>query len=276
MAISKRTKQPRGYEAQDIKFLAIADGVQPPLEAMAAPYLPVVEEDKLLESWFTVWAGQIVAFDRTNFGAETKNETNKKWLVPANGGTAATVTYTADDIGEVIDIDAYEAGDATPVVGAGAASKSIAANFPAGFAPYNFFNSATPLIYRNFELQSKVGFLTDFFIEVPLLHDQTSGASVVAGQNQSTLDTGELVQAGVLGFPVFWNPATDSVDQICGRCVRIDAISAIDALDKVITVPGLNLPGTGTSGRQVHENVYLYGSTTTKVVYKAKINITLL
>lgn len=271
MAITKRTKQPRGYEVQGIKFLELAEGVQPPLEAKPAPYLPFLEEDKLMEAWFVVEAGQIVAFDRTALNGETGQVTNKKWLVPANGGAAQTVTYAADDVGEVADIDEYNSGNVTVVAAAGAASKQIAANFPAGFAPYKYYSSSHPLVYRNFDLQPNVGFITDYFIEIPLIHDNDT----VVGQEQSTLETGHLVQAGPLGWAVKWVNGSDSVEQICGRCVRTEAISVKDSLDKVLTVPGLSLPGTGTSGLQVHENVYLYG-TTTLVSRKAKINITLL
>jgi len=269
MAISKRVKQPRGYEVQGIEYLELAEGVQPPLECIPAPYLAVVEEDKLFETWRVIQAGTIVAFDKTNFASETLQVTNKKWLVPANGGSDKTVTYAAADIDETIDIDSYEAANVEAVAAAGAATKQIAANFPAGFAPYAFFSSAAQLLYHNFKLQNTVGFITDYFIELPLVWD-TGSTSVT----QATLDTGHLVKPGASGEVVKWVNGNDSVDQIVGRCVRTDAIAVKDALNKVLTVPGLNLPGTGSSGRMLHENVYLRG-TTTLVTRKAKINITL-
>lgn len=270
MAITKKAKQPRGYEVQGIKYLELSEGVQPPLEAIAAPYLPVIEEDKLMETWFVIEAGQIVAFDMTALNSETKQVTNKKWLVQANGGAAQVVTYAANDVGEVIGIDSYNTGDPAAVAAAGAATKNIAANIPAGFAPYKFYTSAAEKIYHNFKLQHAVGFVTDYFIEVPLIYD-TGATSTV----QSTLETGHLVKPSTKGYPIKWVNGTDSVEQICGRCVRTDAIAVKDALDKVLVVPGLKLPGTGTSGKQLHEDVSLSG-TSTKVTRKAKINITLL
>ena len=268
--ITKASKVPRGYDVQGAKFLYIADGIQPPMEAIAARYLPVVEEDKIHESWFTVKAGNIVAFDKTLLDSETApTKTNQKWLVLANGGTAQTVTYAADDVGVVLDIDELEAGNLKAVAGAGAASKQIAANIPAGFAPYNFYNSADELLLHNFKLQNTVGFLCRGLIELPLDHDTSS--TVVT---QATLDTGHIVASGASGEPIKWINGSTSVEQIVGRAVRVDGIAARDALDKVLTVPGFRLPGTGTSGRQLHEDVYLFG-TTTLVSRRVRINITL-
>lgn len=272
MAITKRSKSDRIWQVQETKFLALSPGVQPPLESVPAPYLPFVKYDRAFDAWRVIEAGQIVAFDRSslNGGAVA----NLKWLVPANGGAAQVVTYSANDVSECADIDGYEAGVPAVVAAAGAASKNIAANIPAGFAPYDYFSGAHELVYHNFKLQGAVGFVTDYLIELPLEFD-SGAAGVAQGQDQSTIVTGCLLKSGPLGWPVFWDPTTDTVDQIVGRAVRVDPITVKDALDKVVTVPGLALTGTGTGGRQTHENGYLLG-TTTKVTRKVKINITLL
>lgn len=268
--ITKASKVPRGYDVQGAKFLYIADGIQPPMEAIAARYLPVVEEDKIHESWFTVKAGNIVAFDKTLLNSETApTKTNQKWLVLANGGAAQTVTYAADDVGAVLDIDELEAGNLKAVVATGAASKQIAANIPAGFAPYNFYNTADELLLHNFKLQNTVGFLCRGLIELPLEFD--TGADT---DSQGTLDTGHIVASGVFGEPIRWINGSTSVEQLVGRAVRVDGIATRDALDKVLTVPGFRLPGTGTAGRQLHEDVYLFG-TTVLVSRRVRINITL-
>lgn len=276
MAIIKQTKQPRGYTVQDVKYLELSEGVQPPLEAIPAPYLATIEEDKYMESFYVVDAGQIVAFDQTLLGSEGTPTTNHKWVVPANGGTHQQIVYATNDVSQVVDLDSYISNPADP--SAVAATKTttgyVAANFPAGFAPYKYYTSAAQLIYRNFNLQSRVGFICDYFSEIPLIHD-TGSSGTPSGQSQATVDTGHLLMAGPLGWAVKWISGSSSVEQIVGRCVRADAIAVTDSLDKVLTVPGLKLPGTATSGRQLHENVYLYG-TTTLVSRKAKINITLL
>ena len=267
MAITKVQKVPRGHDVQGIRYLEISEGVQPPMEAIPAYYLPVLEEDKLLEVWKVLRAGTIVAFDKTALNSETEQLTNKKWLVPANGGSATTVTYSADDVDLVLDIDELNSGAETLVAASGAASKSIAANFPAGFAPYDYYSSAIEKLYMNFTIQHRVGFLTDYLVEVPLIFD--TGAT---SATQGTIETGCLVQPGADGEPVFFDPSSDSVDQVCGRVVRVDPVGVVDALDKVMTVPGFRLPGTGTSGKKLHEDVYLDG-TSTKVARMARINI---
>lgn len=270
-SITKATKVPRGYDVQGAKFLHISDGVQPPLESIPALYLPVVEEDKLLESWIVLKQGKIVALDKTALHSESGvSRNNLKWLVLANGAAAQTVTYTANDVGIVADIDELQDNGAiVAVTAAGAASKQIAANIPAGFLPYNAYNAAAEYVYHNFKLQNTIGFLCRGHIELPLDYD--TGATSVT---QATLDIGHLVKPGANGEPVKWVNGSDSVEQIVGRAVRVHGIEAKDALDKVLTVPGFSLPGTGTSGRKLHEHVYLAG-TTDLVSRMVRINITL-
>lgn len=271
-SITKSAKSPRGYDVQGAKFLYVADGIQPPLELIPAWYLPVVEEDKLQEAWFVIKAGKIVALDRTLLNGETLTTTNRlnlKWLVLANGGAAQSITYAASDVGTVIDIDQLEAGDIDEVPAAATPTKQVAANFPAGFAPYNYYSSAHEKIYHNFKLQNTVGFITRGHIEIPLEYD--TGATSVT---QATLEVGHLVKPGANGEPVKFVHGSHSVDQIVGRAVQVLPISVVDALDKVLTVPGFRLPGTGTSGKQLHEDTNLVG-TSNKVTRKVRINITL-
>lgn len=272
--VTKASKSPRGYDVQGAKFLYVADGIQPPLECIPAWYLPVGEEDKLQEAFFVIKAGVIVALDRTLLNAEvmTDNRLNQKWLVPANGAEATghAIAYTASDDNLTLDLDELDAGSIKVVLSTTrTVTKKIAVNFPAGFAPYNYYGSSAEKVFHNFKLQNTVGFITRGHIEIPLEYD--TGATTVT---QATLETGHLIRPGNNGEPVKWVSGTDSVEQIVGRAVRTDKIAAVDALDKVLTVPGFRLPGTGTAGRQLHEDVDLVG-TTTKVSRKVRIDITL-
>jgi len=274
MAYTKTNRQPRGYEVQLTRLREIDDGVSPALEVFPAYTLPVVLEDKVHDLWKVILAGQIVAIDATSLNSGAVD--NTKWLVPANGLNATTLTYTADDIGLTADIDQYNTGAQTAVTVAGAASKQVAANFPVGVATYDYYSKCHSLASHATDPQPNVTFKTDYHYEIPLIYQSTDGASgVAAEQEQNTLAGGRLVKAGSLGWPVLWVSASDSVEQICGRCLQIIEIDTTkDMLDKVHTVPGLGLPGTGTSGRGVNESFYLLG-TTTYVVHKARINITL-
>jgi len=272
MAISKSNFAPRGYQVQQTKYLEVSDGLRPPLDAIPAEYLPVIEEDRYHELFFVIEAGQFVAFDQTSLNGGAVD--NENWLVPANGGAAQTVTYATDDISLVVDIDAIDAGAEALVTAAGAATKTIAANFPCGIAPQPYFSRAYLKAFHNVQPQDRVTFVARHLVEIPLRYD-TGAVGVPAGQSQATLLSGHLVMPGPLGWAVYFNPATDSIDQVAGRCVQVKTIAVVDALDKVQTVPGFNLPGTGTSGRQLHEDHFLLG-TATNVTRKARINLMLL
>ena len=274
MALNKSQKIPRGLSVQSKKYLEVSQGDRPAIGATVAYYLPVIKEDKHLELWVTVEAGTIVAFDRTSLNGGAVDNSN--WLVPANGGNATTVTYGSNDINLTVDIDSIDSGSEAFVSSSGAATKTIAPNIPAGFAFYDYYAKQMEKAYFNTFPQPNVAFVCDYLIEVPLIYD--TGASTVT---QSGLASGDLVVAGANGEPVPFSmdltsnaTAQASIEQIVGRCVQVKTISPVDSLDKVQTLPGLNLPGTGTSGRQLHEAVNLVG-TSTLVSRKALINITL-
>lgn len=277
MALTKTQKIPRGYEVQQTKYLELSEGKRPSLGQKVAPFLPVIEEDRYHEHFYVIESGQFVAFDQTSLNSGAVD--NSKWLVVANGGVAQALTYTSDCIDLVVDIDAYEAGDPTVVSAAGAATKNVAANFPLGVASQNYISGAYPLVRHNYDPQPFVPVLTRHLIEIPLLYD--TGATKVArsgadpNNDQATLLAGHLVMSGDGGWPVKWT-SDSSVEQIAGRCVHIRSWAVRDALDKVHTVPTFALPGTGTSGRQVHENQFLNGSTSTKISRLARINLMLL
>ena len=229
---------PRGYE-RTRGLLEISEGQRPALELRPAQYLPVVREDNYLEDWVVIPAGRIVAVDPSGD------------LVLANGGQAGTLTYAANDVGITVDID--DAGHDTYIVTAdiGASTASVAGNRPIGVAPYDYYQNLSngrfggtgANKYTNYQIQDKVAVLCDYLIEVPVL--STSDASGV-------IANGDLVSSNATGQFIKWIPGTTDVDQIVGRCIMRKAVSAVDNLDKVQTVPGLGLSGSDTSGIPQH------------------------
>lgn len=273
MAITKAQFEPRGYGVQKTRFANLGDYQTSPLEVHPAYYLKTQEEDKRHDLWFVVLAGQFVAFDRTSLNSAVYE---KKQLVIANGGTAQSLTYTSDDVtAKVLDIDELNAGRETVLTAAKTCTKQIAANRPCGVAPYNYYCKATEKTYWNVFPQPNVTYMTGGIYEIPLIYRPADGAlGVAAADDQDSLDSGLLVRSGALGWPVRWVNGSDNLEQLCGRLEQLVVISTtVDALDKVHTVPGLNLPGTGTSGRQIHEDFYVLGSTSTKVATKARIRL---
>ena len=272
MAYTKTQFVPDEYAVQKVRLLRLNDGESPALNQLAAYYLPVQEKDYHFDLWFVVVAGQVVSFDQTSLNSGAID--NKLWMVPANGGAEQIVTYTANDVSLTADIDELETGAYTAVTAAGAATKRLAANYPAGITEKNWYSMAYHKAHDNIKPANRCTYVTRGLFEIPLLYGSGATLGAHTTQDQSTITRSCLLKSGPLGWPVEWDSAHDSVDQLIGRCETLTTIAAVDALDKVQTVKGLNLPGTGTSGRQLHENYYLYGTTTlvtTKMAYHLRL-----
>lgn len=252
---------PRGYERNSNlvrEFLEISEGQRPALALRPAQYLPVKYLDKYLNDWVVIAAGTIVAIDASGD------------LVNANGGAATAYTYTADDIGLTVDYDAN--GHDVYVATAGAASSVPPGNKPIGVAPYDYyqnisvgFDSANPTgltKYTNYQIQDKVAVLCDYMIEVPVK---------TACDASGTIQAGDLVQSDSTGGFIKWENGKHDVSQIVGRCIQRKAVTAVDNLDKVQTVPGLGLSGSDTAG--VPQHLYNYN---TSSAYSAKMLIQLM
>ena len=234
---------PLGYE-RTRGLLEISQGERPALELKPAQYLPVIREDRYLEDWVVIEAGRIVSVDPSGD------------LVLCNGGADGVLTYTSNDIGITVDID--DAGHDTYVTSAGASTDPVTGNKPIGVAPYDYyqnlnnsFGSTGATKYTNYMIQDKVAVLCDYLIEVPVL--ATTDAS-------GTISSGDLVQSDPNGRFVKWENGKHDVAQIVGRCILRKAVSAVDNLDKVQTVPGLGLSGSDTSG--VPSHLYDYTNST--------------
>ena len=234
---------PFGYERTQ-GLLEISEGQRPALELKPAQYLPVIRRDNYLEDWVVVEAGRIVSVDPSGD------------LVLCNGGAAGVLTYTANDIGLTVDID--DAGHDTYVTAAGASSAAVAGNKPVGVAPYDYyqnlnagFGQTGATKYLNYQIQDKVAILCDYMIEVPVLATADASGVIAAG---------DLVSSDANGRFIKWVDGGTDVSQIVGRCVQRATNSVVDALDKVQTVPGLGLSGSGTSG--VPQHLYDYTNAT--------------
>lgn len=261
MTISRSVKIPRGYELAgfDVFQELGADTHRVPLgdAGETADWLPVKTEDKSCGEWYTILAGRIVSIDRTKTNRDVYGNTFATGLysggfapriVPANSsGAAQPITYTASDVNYTVDID-----DLTSLVAAaGAASATFPANSPCGWLQGNAYSSSVKRRLRNFEKYIAPTLIQDAYVEVALF-----GLS-----GQSSLAPGSLVKAYAgtgpgdvyQGCPTYFNPASDSVDQIAGRVIVMSEIpygtSARARQDLVKGMRGLSLPGMDTTGK---------------------------
>lgn len=261
MTVTPVHKTPRGYELQPtLHFLRVDDGIQPKLpKGEAATFLPVVLQDKYVDEWIIVQAGQ--------FGARHSSGQ----LIYCNGGTAVTPLYGADDVDYTVDLDdgSLNSTSARLVAEAAHASTQLAANFPIGIAFYNWYSGSIRIRHskKNYELQPDVAVMNRGHFEMPMFRT-----------NQNTLDEGDLIASDADGWPKEWSGDLADVAQIAGRCLWVDAITSypgVTELAKVRTVKNVNLAGANTSGQPTH----LY-----KVTHEAggvatnfmRINLTLL
>lgn len=233
---------PRGYERNanlPRRFMEISKGERPALELRPAQYLPVQNRDNYLNDWVVINAGTIVAVDTSGD------------LVNANGGLGSCAyTYTVNDIGITVDHDAQAD---VYVTAAGAAASGIGPNKPIGVAPYDYYQNLNAgydvatapgmTKYMNYQIQDKVTILCDYLIEIPVRPGTTEASGAIYA--------GDFVQSDCNGNFIKWGPQ-GTAEQIVGRCIQRLAISAIDNLDKVQTVPGLGLSGSATSGIASH------------------------
>lgn len=237
MAISKSLKTIAEVDQQAVPFLHVSEPVAPHQEFKAVGYLPVDRQDPSTEEYFTIEAGKVVALS-----ADTDARFAGK-LDLCNGGAAQTLTYAAADIGRTEDIDNAD----NLVTVAGAASTNQPANFPLGVTLWPVWQGTITERLKNFRLQDVVTVLAQAYAEYPVLYDtQDTGAQALV--------EGRGVMSGPVGELVLWRNGTDSVDQLVGRCWRISSIAAVGDLDKVRTMTGLGLAGTGTSGIPQHLN----------------------
>jgi hypothetical protein len=235
MAFTPVLKSLAEVAVQVTPFQALTEIVSPHEEFKPAGYLQIIRIDGQNDEPFVIEGGMIVAIS-----ARTETRFVNR-LDIANGGVAQTITYTQSDVDYGVE-DVAVPGSLRTTTGAVAAARP--ANIPIGFAPFPYYRGILDDIYINFELQPFVPVWNQGYLEYPIVKSaQDSGADALV--------RGRLVRPGPNGELLFWDPSADSVDQIVGRCWTIKTIAddvALRGLDKVRTVPGLALSGTGTGG----------------------------
>lgn len=265
MAISKSIKQPRGYEVSGYDlFQEIAIGERPPLGdgGHVAAWLPVLQQEQRTNEWWVILAGRMVSINRTITDRDENGDafaTNKysggfaPRIVPCNSsGANQTIIYGANDVGYTIDVDDQD----DFVSAAGNATAVLPANAPVGWMQHNVYSDAIRYARTNYEIQLEIKtVICDYYVECALigLHGQDSLApgQLVKPFTQGDLDVAQA--ATYQGCPTYWNPTSDSVEQIGGRVITMAEIpygtSSRNRLDLTRAVRGLSLPGQDTTGK---------------------------
>lgn len=273
-----------------------SEGIRPTGEYMPAPYLPAVRFDQYFEEWKVLSDGKPVSMDSTGFlvpsGLFKEAAAYKAAFDGASSGkqaaadAVATVFYTANDVARGIKNAAGVAVSAgEPVVrsffniaGGSPLAATTTVSQPVGTADYDFWahpggdglNPATFNKY-NFNLQHRVGFLTDYVLQLPIVQNNAAylaapftGMAVVIGA------TGTVLPGQFLSYDNFSNYTSvgysyGSADgaSILGQVLEVRTDFPRDYLDKVRTryteLGALEaMPGTATNGLS-HEMYYSGG-----------------
>jgi hypothetical protein len=221
-------------------FLAMSEIQAPPSEWKVAGHLGNVRIDGVNDEPFVIEGGTIVAIS-----ARTEARFVNRLTICTGGEGNQSITYTQDEVDRGVE-DVAAPGSIRTTTGATADARPD--NLPIGMAPYPYYRGILGDIYNNYELQPHVAVWNQAYVEYPLtLNAQDTGADLIT--------RGGLVRSNANGVLILWDNAADSVDQIVGRCWKRYTIAddvALRGLDKVQTVSGLNLSGTGTSGVPAH------------------------
>jgi len=260
MTINRSVKTPRGYEVQTYDlFEELSPSERPPLgdSGKTAPWLPVQLQETQSNEWYTLLAGRIAAIDRTltekdeygnAFATQLYSGGYAPRIVPCNSsGAVQNIVYGASDVGYTVDVD----DQGSLVSAAGTATATFPANAPSGWLQGNCYSESIRYRRINYEKQLPVTLVCDYYVEVALI-----GLS-----GQSNLTPGALVKpyAGTgpadmyQGCPTYFDPTTDSVEQIAGRVITMSEIpygtSARSRADLLRNVRGLGLVGIDTTGK---------------------------
>lgn len=293
---------PKGFARYQTPYNELFEGQRPSSDNLSdqlpAPWLPVTAEDDVHEDAIIIqagtWVGRINATDHAAAYTAVTAASRKNYLVPAYQGTGEySLTYGELDLAspggyDVPDIDAYP----TVVASAGTSTITIGPVKPLGIAYHDMFGSYLGLRYKNYKRQDQVGYLA--YGQVIMIPVTTS---VEAG-----IQPGDTVAiARTTDASPTWRPRhvdnyvghlmpydTDCTPEyIVGKCLEKITVAgggsasqrlsaAITAgtatgvhnfgeLNRVQTVPGLGLQGSGTQGvpgfllNAVSQSTYFYG-----------------
>jgi len=283
----------------------VSEGQRPAEYFAPFKYLPVTEKDVTTEDYVIIPKGRILgslsAYDLTPAGGikdipesgtlygftnqvtsaiGTYSQTESYFgyddyitnlVVPANGGTATNLFYTALDVtaGSITGSGTYAvAGDALP----------MPANAPIGVAFHDWYQDirGKNLNYRMWPDGGHV--LTDWYVEVPYAieasgvqtlraesTDDAAARALFAGvSNQYAyltvkptygdslgLKPGQFVDSDAIGNYKLQSAGSltaNKTAQTVGKVIGIDNRFPKSALDEVQTYPGSRMPGTQTAG----------------------------
>jgi hypothetical protein len=241
----------------------IGDDGRPPLPVMPSVSCPTIFMDMELKDWVVVTKGTILALAPVN----QVNPFTLATVVPANGGTANTWTYTVNDQSAVV-ID--------PSGNLATAGEQVTnvANEPFAVAPYDYFQNIKGR-YLNYQIQpDALGVLTRRTIELPYFTyaDLGSPASVAAAvalmqpkiygavyastgsasgitytaSTHDNIQNGNWLMSDPNGKFVKWDG--QDVKQVCGQAILVDTNYPKDMLQYVQTYPMSEVPGSETGG----------------------------
>lgn len=242
------------FTAKTSTFREYSEGIRigGGLNFRPAPYLHIVEWDKNIEKGVVMKKGTIVSI------------TSDGYIVPANGGTAQTITYDSRDIEEgVIDIDTWSSTPAA-VESAGESSASIAANYPIGVLQYDVFQwdmNDDPW----YQVQKQIAILEDYLVMYAI--DETR-------DGENTYTPGLWVVPDTEGYPVPLDVSeidievtvdgtagtgtldlSDVLHQVVGRIIKVVDPGNVDmdedfiaGLEYTVPLSGLGLVGTENGG----------------------------
>lgn len=241
----------------------IGDDGRPPLPVMPAVYVPTGFMDLELRDWVVIYKGTILALAMPN----QVNPFTLATVVPANGGSANTWTYTINDQNAaVIDTNGNLATAGETVTNV--------ANEPFAVAPYDMFQNIKGR-YLNYQIQpDALAVVTRRTIELPYFTYQDLGnpstvANAVAAMlpkvygaayastgNASSItytsNTHDNIQNGnwLMSDPNGKFVKWDGVDykQVCGQALLVDTNFPKDLLQYVQTYPMSEVPGSETGG----------------------------
>ena len=274
---------PRGYAVYHKGVMEIFEGRRPSLSDLStllpAPWLPVSRVDQVHDDPQVIPAGTCVGrintTDHTDIYAAVTASKRTDYLVPAWAGTGEyTLTYGANDLSyETPDIDDYP----TVVASAGTSTLDIPAVKPLGIVTQDLYASHMADTWTNYIRQHMVTFLSwGYVLMMP-----------VRTASEASLQVGDLVQVEDNGdSDSSWNPAAatnivgrykpwesgDNPEFKVGRVLEkltlanqtassanqllsaaltasnVDTVHNFGGMNKVQTVPGLGLSGSGTQG----------------------------
>jgi len=258
---------PRGHEVNRPQYQELSEGVRPEISAVpqeAYTGLPPVRIDELSHDPIVLDAGTVV-------GVATGGLADGK-LFPAHAQTGTdtlTLNYHSDGAswGMPTSAETPSAADTTdgPVLPIGMVYQPI----------YSFQLQAT---YTNYKRNDNVGFVTDYLVQLPARSAAERairpGERVMVNTSATAYGT---ITAGVaqLGSLERWDDTVDNEKYVVGRCFNkltfasgtasVNTVYQTDfdagntslstagaaefkGLNRVQTIPGLGLAGSGTGG----------------------------